>query len=72
MFYDRFMMPWKHFIPVDSDFMDLGRRYQLAEENQQESARIAWRGCSIANLYLRNIKNHFIDAAVIKIKPIKN
>ena len=72
MYYDKFMHPWEHYIPVDSDFSDLHKQYSWAEDNQYKSAQIAWKGCSIANNYLRNIKTHFIEASSKKIKLLDN
>ncbi len=71
MFYDQFMSPWEHFIPVDPEFLDLPDKLTWARENEYESAKIAWQGFLIVDHYLRNIKDHFIDTAVQKIQPLK-
>ncbi len=72
MFYDRLVQPWVHYIPVDSNFCDLSKQYDWAERHQHEVARIAWEGYCMADTYLRNLKDHFIDVALTKIKVIKS
>ncbi len=67
MYYDRFLEPWKHFIPIDPDFSDLYKKYIWAENNQKESIRIAWNGFSIAKEYLQNIDDHFMSCAMNNI-----
>ena len=67
MYYDRFLEPWKEFIPIESDFSDLYEKYTWAENNQNESIRIAWNGFSIAKKYLKNIDNYFMSCAMSKI-----
>lgn len=70
MLYDELMTPWKHFIPVDSEFLDLYEKYNWAENNPYESARIAWDGFLVAESYLRNIKDYFIQASLKRIQPL--
>ena len=67
MYYDKFLKPWKHFIPLESDFSDLYEKYIWAENNQNESTRIAWNGFSIAKAYLRKIDDYFISSAMNNI-----
>ena len=64
MFYDRFLEPWRDFIPIESDFSDLHEKYTWAENNQNESIRIAWNGFSMSKKYLKNIDNYFISSAM--------
>ena len=67
MFYDRFLEPWRDFIPIESDFSDLYEKFIWAENNQNKSIRIAWNGFSIAKKYLKNIDNYFMSCAMSKI-----
>lgn len=71
MFYDRFLQPWVHYIPVAIDFIDLYEKYIWAEKNQDKASMIAWRGSLIAKEYLSNIKYHFRNSALEKIKVIE-
>ncbi len=64
LFYERFMQPWQHFIPVKTDFSDLHYQFSWAEQNSLEASKIAWNGYNIANKYLRNIKDHFIETSL--------
>ena len=70
MFYDKFLEPWKNYIPVDPDFSDLNEKYLWAEKNQEEAQIIAWEGFCMAKSYLSNIKNYFVKTAVNKITII--
>ena len=67
MYYDKFIEPWKDFIPIDADFSDLYEKYIWAENNPNESIRIAWNGFSIAKDYLQNIDDCFISSAMKNI-----
>ena len=71
MYYDKLMEPWYNYIPVDSDFLELDQLYSWVEFNQNEAVRIAWRGYCIANKYLRNLENHFINSAIRKLEILK-
>tara|TARA_E500000331_G_scaffold357170_1_gene417855 strand:+ start:1176 stop:2183 length:1008 start_codon:yes stop_codon:yes gene_type:complete len=64
MYYDRFLEPWKHYIPIHSDFSDLYEKLMWAENNQNESVRIAWNGFSISKEYLNNIDDYFMSSAM--------
>ena len=72
MLYDEMLEPWNNFIPVDSDFSELGKLYAWVEDNQNDAVKIAWRGYSMANNYLRNLKNHFINSAVQKLERLES
>jgi len=62
LYYYRFMKPWKHYIPVKSDFSDLSDRYTWAENNPEESAFIAWEGHNAAKNFLKKINKYFQKA----------
>jgi len=70
MFYDQFMQPWEHFIPVDSDFSDLSEKLLWSQNNPYETGRIAWNGFLIAKSYLSNIKDYFLKVALENIEPL--
>ena len=67
MFYDKFLEPWKNYIPVESNFSDLKEKYLWAENNQEKAQIISWEGFCMAKSYLSNIKDYFIKTAVNKI-----
>ena len=64
MYYDKFLEPWKHYVPVDLDFSDLREKYLWAENNQEEALRISWEGFCMAKNYLLNIKDYFIKTVI--------
>ena len=49
---------------------DLYEKYTWAENNQNQSIRIAWNGFSIAKKYLKNIDDYFISCAMKNITII--
>ncbi|WP_320666632.1 glycosyl transferase family 90 [Prochlorococcus sp. MIT 1307] len=67
MYYDRYMEPWKNYIPVESNFLDLEEKFLWAEANIDQASNIAWQGYCVASNYLLAIKNHFIKASLKKI-----
>lgn len=67
-YYDRFMFPWEHYIPVREDFADLAEKFQWAENNHDKAINIAWRGFKVANNYLDNISDCFIEAAKPRVE----
>ena len=67
MYYDKFLEPWKDFIPVESDFSDLHEKYIWAENNQIKSVKIAWNGFCVAKNYLKKIDEYFISCAMTNI-----
>lgn len=67
MYYDKFFKPWKDFVPIESDFSDLYEKYIWAENNQNQSIKIAWNGFCNAKDYLRKIEDHFISCAMKNI-----
>ncbi len=70
MYYDKFLEPWKNYVPVESNFSDLKEKYLWAENNQEEAQRISWEGFCMAKNYLSNIKDYFINTAVNKLTTI--
>ena len=72
MYYDRYLEPWIHFIPVEADFNDLNEKYCWAEENQAEAALISWRGLCVARKYLSSLQEEFIDVAKIHLQLFKS
>ena len=70
MFYDKYMHPWEHYIPVEIDFSDLHKQFIWAENNQEKSAHIAWNGYSKSVTILKEIKSIFIDKIKTKIMII--
>ena len=67
MYYDKFFEPWKSYVPIEPDFSDLYEKFNWAENNPNESIRIAWNGFSIAKDYLNNIDEYFINCAMKKL-----
>lgn len=71
MYYDRFLEPWKHYIPVDLEFSDLREKYLWAENHQEEAMRISWEGYCMAKNYLLNIKDYFIKTVIENLTIIQ-
>jgi len=67
MYYDRFLEPWKHYVPINSDFMDLDEKFLWAQNNTDKACLISWRGSCVAKDYLSKIKDHFIKASIPKL-----
>lgn len=61
LFYYQFMQPWKDYIPVNEEFLDLNDKYKWAENNQEEAAHIAWNGYVKSHEYIKKIPEYFIS-----------
>ena len=56
--------PWVHFIPVEADFSDLEEKFNWAQENIDESIKIAYKGYITIFDYLQNIEKYFMNSAL--------
>jgi hypothetical protein len=70
LFYYRLMQPAQHYLEVQPDFSDLDSAVLWAENHTEQAAWIAWCGHRVAHRYLRQIVNHFCDAAMPHVKPL--
>ena len=57
--YYKLIHPWEHYIPISHDFSDLREKLKWANNNEQESAQIAYQGYSFANNYIANLDKYF-------------
>ena len=68
LYYYRFLKPWKHYIPIEENFLDLEEKYSWITSNMEEAAFIAWNGYIQANDYIRNTPEHLISRILEKTK----
>ncbi len=66
LYYYRFLKPWKHYIPVEENFIDLNEKYSWAKSHMQEAAFIAWNGYVQANNYIKNTPEYLISRILEK------
>ncbi len=66
LYYYRFLKPWKHFIPVEKDFVDIEEKFRWVTSHMEESAFIAWNGYIQANNYIQNAPDHLISRILEK------
>ena len=64
LLYYNIMKPWVHYIPIKSDYSDLEDKYKWAEENINETVRIAYNGYVTSNNYIENIPQYFKQAII--------
>jgi hypothetical protein len=50
-FYDM-MVPWKHYIPMESDVQDLRTKFEMAQSNPEQSRYISQKASELANFLL--------------------
>ena len=70
LYYYRLMHPGQHYVEVQPDFSDLDSAVLWAENHPEQAAWMAWCGHRVAHRYLRQIGNHFCDAAMPHIQPL--
>tara|TARA_Y100001968_G_scaffold122890_1_gene111825 strand:- start:848 stop:1885 length:1038 start_codon:yes stop_codon:yes gene_type:complete len=70
MFYDQYMYPWEHYIPVENDFSDLEKQFMWAECNELKASTIAWNGYCQSVSLLKEIKPIFLKKVKNKISII--
>ena len=63
--YYKLIQPWKHYIPVSNDFSDLKEKLAWANQNQRESAQIAYQGYTFSNSFMDNLDKYFHEALQI-------
>ena len=66
LYYYRFLKPWKHYIPVEENFLDLEEKYSWVKSHMEEAAFIAWNGYIQANTYIKNIPEYLISQILNK------
>ena len=65
------MEPWKDYIPVDEDFIDLYKKYKWAESNTEEASLIAWNGYIKAHDYIQKVPKYFMLALIRNMNIVK-
>jgi hypothetical protein len=70
--FQTFLLPWVHFMPVSSDMSDLEERWQWAEANPEEAQRIAAAGAEVGrNVPPRSASEDFAAALeAARVSPI--
>ncbi len=61
LYYYRFLKPWKHYIPVEENFLDLEEKHSWVKSHMEEAAFIAWNGYIQANNYIQNTPEYLIS-----------
>ena len=61
LYYYRFLQPWKHYIPIEENFVDLEEKYSWIMSHMEQSAFIAWNGYIQANNYIKNTPKYLIS-----------
>ncbi len=68
LYYYRFLQPWKNYIPIEENFIDLGEKYSWIKTHMEEAAFIAWKGYIQANNYIKNTPEYLISKIIEKTK----
>lgn len=69
MWFSRFIIPWKHYVPVKADLSDLVEKVRWCKENDEECKKIAQNSIEFYNKYLSMngildyLQKTFIDVA---------
>ena len=66
LYYYRFLKPWKHYIPVEENFLDLDEKYSWVKSHMEEAAFIAWNGYVQANNFIKNTPEYLISRILEK------
>ena len=66
LYYYRFLKPWKHYIPIEENFLDLEEKHSWITSHMEEAAFIAWNGYIQANDYIKNIPEYLISQILSK------
>ena len=66
LYYYQFIKPWKHYIPLEENFLDLEEKYSWVKSHMEEAAFIAWNGYIQANNYIQNTPEYLISR-ILKI-----
>ncbi|WP_269614504.1 glycosyl transferase family 90 [Prochlorococcus marinus] len=61
LYYYRFLKPWKNYIPVEENFLDLEEKYSWVKSHREEAAFIAWNGYIQSNNYVQNAPEYLIS-----------
>ena len=70
MYYDRYLKPWEHYIPIDKEFIDLEEKLLWSENHNEQAVKISWRGYCVAKEYLTKIKEHFKEVVISNIVKV--
>ena len=68
LYYYRFIKPWKHYIPIEENFLDLEEKHSWVKAHMEEAAYIAWNGYIQANDYIKNTKEYLISQIIKKTR----
>ena len=68
LYYYRFIKPWKHYIPIEENFLDLEEKYSWVKAHMEEAAFIAWNGYVQANDYIKNTQEYLISQIIKKAR----
>ena len=61
LYYYRFLKPWKHYVPIEENFLDLEEKHDWVKSHMEEAAFIAWNGYIQANNYVKNTPRYLIS-----------